>query len=69
MARWPCHLVIMGAIASLVIQAVYLSPGGLFLYSTGISRVNADHNPDYLVFLGGQLEHRFMTLLRAPRGS
>ena len=53
------HLLIMGAIASLVIQAVYLSPGGLFLYSTGISRVNADHNPDYLVFLGGQLEHRF----------
>jgi hypothetical protein len=52
-------LVVMGAIATLVIQAVYLSPGGLFLYSTGLQRVNADHNPDYLVFLGGQLEHHF----------
>ena len=52
-------LVVMAAIATLVIQAVYLSPGGLFLYSTGLQRVNADHNPDYLVFLGGQLEHHF----------
>ena len=52
-------LVLMGALAMLVIQAVYLSPGGLFLYSTGLQRVNADHNPNYLVFLGGQLEHRF----------
>ncbi|MEO8372056.1 MAG: glycosyltransferase family 39 protein [Candidatus Solibacter sp.] len=59
------HLAIMGAIASLVIQALYLSPGGLYLYSTGISRVNADHNPDYLVFLGGQLEHRFVTYFGA----
>jgi hypothetical protein len=38
---------------------VYLSPGGLFLYATGLQRVNADHNPDYLVFLGGQLDHHF----------
>lgn len=52
-------LVVMGTLATLVVQAVYLSPGGLFLYSTGIQRVNADHNPDYLVFLAGQLEHQF----------
>jgi hypothetical protein len=52
-------LLVMGALATLVIQAVYLSPGGLFLYATGIGRVNADHNPAYLVFLGGQLQHRF----------
>src|ERR1035437_2114445 len=64
--------VVMGAIATLVIQAVYLSPGGLFLYSTGFARVNADHNPDYLVFLAGQLEHHFASyfaaayLLREP---
>jgi len=57
--------VIMGAIATLVIQAVYLSPGGLFLYSTGFERVNADHNPDYLVFLGGQLEHHFASYFAA----
>ena len=56
---------VMGAIATLVIQAVYLSPGGLFLYSTGLHRVNADHNPDYLVFLGGQLEHHFASYFAA----
>ena len=49
----------MGVIAMLVIQVVYLSPGGLFLYATGMERINADHNPDYLVFLGGQLQQRF----------
>ena len=34
--------VLMVALATLVIQAVYLSPGGLFLYVTGIERVNGD---------------------------
>ena len=58
-------LVAMGTVATLVVQAVYLSPGGLFLYSTGLQRVNADHNPDYLVFLGGQLEHHFATYFAA----
>src|ERR1035437_5775368 len=57
--------VIMGAIATLVIQAVYLSPGGLALYSTGFERVNADHNPDYLVFLGAQSEHHFASYFAA----
>jgi hypothetical protein len=57
--------VVMGALGTLVIQAVYLSPGGLFLYATGIDRVNADHNPAYLVFLGGQLEHRFASYFAA----
>jgi hypothetical protein len=58
-------LAVMGTLATLVIQAVYLSPGGLFLYSTGLGRVNADHNPDYLVFLGGQLEHHFASYFAA----
>ncbi len=56
---------VMGALATLVIQAIYLSPGGLFLYSTGFARVNADHNPDYLVFLGGQLERHFASYFAA----
>ena len=51
--------VLIAAVATLVIQAVYLSPGGLFLYTTGIERVNADHNPAYLDFLGGQLQRHF----------
>jgi hypothetical protein len=47
------------ASATIVIQLLYLSPGGLFLYKTGLDSVNQDHNPDYLVFLAGQLEHSF----------
>ncbi len=35
----------------------------MFLYSLGMQRVNADHNPDYLVFLGGQFQHSFRDLL------
>jgi Dolichyl-phosphate-mannose-protein mannosyltransferase len=63
--RSALAFVVMGAVATLVIQAIYLSPGGLFLYSTGLQRVNADHNPDYLVFLDGQLEHHFATYFAA----
>ena len=59
MARRTGPLLLMGLIASLVIQAVYLSPGGLYLYGLGMQRVNADHNPDYMVLLGGQLQHSF----------
>lgn len=46
-------------IAAIVIQILYLSPGGLFLYKTGLDSVNQDHNPDYLVFLAGQFDHSF----------
>jgi Dolichyl-phosphate-mannose-protein mannosyltransferase len=60
-ARRIGPLVVMSVIASIVIQAVYLWPGGLFLYSLGLRRVNADHNPAYLVFLAGQFQHSFVT--------
>jgi hypothetical protein len=63
--RQAAALVMMGLIATFVIQTVYLSPGGLFLYATGLERVNADHNPDYLVFLGGQFQHHFATYFPA----
>ncbi len=46
-------------IAAVVIEAAYLSPSGLGLYFDGIRRVNADHNPDYLFFLAGEMGHRF----------
>jgi hypothetical protein len=49
----------MCVIASVVIQVLYWSTGGLYLYAEGLQRVNADHHPDYLVFLGGQLAHHF----------
>ena len=50
---------VIAALASLTLQALYLSPGGLFLYATGLQRVNLDHNPDYQVFLGGAFAHNF----------
>jgi hypothetical protein len=54
-----CAFLAMCLVATLVIQALYFSPGGLFLYSTGLQRVNIDHAPGYLVFLAGRLQHNF----------
>lgn len=71
--RWPPRPVAQGysaaigafailcLLAMLVIQALYFSPDGLYLYSTGLQRVNADHDPAYLVFLDGRMEHRFLS--------
>lgn len=53
----------MCALAALVIDVLYLSPHGLALYNSGLHLVNADHNPSYLVFMAGQLDHRFHSYL------
>jgi len=58
-AAGACAFLAMCLVATLVIQALYFSPGGLFLYSTGLQRVNVDHAPGYLVFLAGRLQHNF----------
>jgi hypothetical protein len=58
-AAAACAFLAMCLTATLVVQALYFSPGGLFLYSTGVGRVNMDHAPDYLVFLAGRLQHSF----------
>jgi hypothetical protein len=50
-------LVLMAAMV--LIQLAYLTPDGVYLYGTGIGRVNADHDPSYQVFLGGELAHHF----------
>jgi hypothetical protein len=52
-------LVGMCLIATVVLQVFYLTLGGLYLYSNGLQRVNADHSPGYLVFLAGHLQHNF----------
>jgi 4-amino-4-deoxy-L-arabinose transferase-like glycosyltransferase len=52
-------LLVCAAIAVVVIEVLYLSPGGLYLYQAGLEQVNQDHNPDYLVYLGGQFAHSF----------
>lgn len=56
-----CAFLAMCLIALVVIQLVYFSPGGLFLYITGLTRVNADHDPAYLVYLAGRLQHHFLS--------
>lgn len=60
-ARVAGAFAILCLLAILVIQALYLSPDGLYLYSTGLQRVNADHNPAYLVFLAGRMQHQFLS--------
>ncbi|MBI3697293.1 MAG: glycosyltransferase family 39 protein, partial [Acidobacteria bacterium] len=65
----------MCLVAMVVIQALYFSSSGLSLYTTGLQQVNADHNPHYLVFMSGQLAHRFSSyfavayLLKEPIAS
>ena len=59
-------------VASVVVQLFYFSPDGLFLYTEGMRQVNQDHNPNYLVYLGGEFAHSFpfyfaeAWLLKAP---
>ena len=54
-----CAFVILCVLAMLVVQAFYFSPDGLYLYSAGVARVNADHDPNHLAFMAGSMEHHF----------
>jgi hypothetical protein len=51
----------MFAVAVVVIQVVYLFSRGPFAYLEGYRLVNADHNADFLAYMGGRLEPRFLT--------
>jgi len=44
-----------------VIEAAYFFPRNPFLYVDGIRRINADHDPTYLAFLGGRFAPHFQT--------
>ena len=65
----------MCLVAAVVIQAIYFFSSDPFLYVAGMRRVNADHNPTYLAFMAGQVEHRFLSyfavvyLLKEPVAS
>jgi hypothetical protein len=65
----------MCLVAAVVIQALYFFSSDLFLYVAGLRRVNADHNPEYLAFMAGRLQHRFLSyfavayLLKEPVAS
>ena len=50
----------MCLVAAVVIQALYFFSSDPFLYLAGLQRVNADHSQEYLAFMGGRLEHRFL---------
>jgi hypothetical protein len=56
---------LMGLVAAVVVQLLYFSFDGLYLYTAGMSMVNQDHNPDYLVFLAGQFDHHFLSYFAA----
>ncbi len=47
------------AVAFLLIQVIYLFPKDPLQYITGLRLVNADHAAGYLVYMAGQLAHRF----------
>jgi hypothetical protein len=49
----------MCLVAIVVIEIVYFFPRNPLLYWEGIQRVNADHDPNFLLYLGGALAHRF----------
>jgi len=63
MAARAGSFAMMCVVAAIVIDLVYLSPCGLSLYNSGVHLVNADHDPGYLVFMDGQLAHRFHSYL------
>src|SRR5579883_2890278 len=49
----------MGAIAWLVAWALFFFHGGPLIYLEGVERVNADHNPNFVAYLAGDLQPRF----------
>jgi Dolichyl-phosphate-mannose-protein mannosyltransferase len=52
-------LVLMGLVATVVVQLFYFSPDGLYLYTAGMQQVNRDHNPNYQVYLSGEFARSF----------
>jgi Dolichyl-phosphate-mannose-protein mannosyltransferase len=51
--------VAIALVAALTIEAAYFFPSNPFLYVEGIRRINADHDPTYLAFLGGRFASHF----------
>jgi len=50
----------MCAVAAVVVEACYFFPNDPLAYLFGVTRVNADHDPNHLVFLAGKLDHHFL---------
>lgn len=60
---WACSFALMCVVALVIIDLVYLSPRGVFLYIAGLRHVNADHVPGYLAYMGGHLQSKFRSYL------
>ena len=58
-------LAIMGVIAVVAIEVIYLSWRAPYLYLLGLHRVNGDHAPGYQFYLAGQLKTRFASYFAA----
>jgi hypothetical protein len=59
---WSLYaLLAMGALAAIVIYALYFFPGNPFLYFKGLRLVNADHDPSYLPYMAGEFRPRFLS--------
>jgi hypothetical protein len=54
-------MAVLCLVAIVAIQICYFSMRGPLLYVDGLRRVNADHDPTFQAYLGGQLQHRFVS--------
>ena len=62
-AARACSFVMMCVVVAFVIDVLYFSPRGLSLYKSGMHHVYTDVNSSYLVFMAGQLDHKFYSYL------
>lgn len=56
---WMC------GIAWVIVWGLFFFHGGPFIYLEGMERVNADHNPNFLAYLAGDLQPSFSTYFAA----
>lgn len=55
------NFAVMCAVAALIVMAIYVSPHGLSDFVYGLRSVYADKNPDFLAYMAGELQPRFIT--------
>jgi hypothetical protein len=60
LARCGLAFLMMCGVAVVVIEACYFFRSDPLAYLAGIRRVNADHDPNYLYFMAGQLSKHFL---------
>jgi hypothetical protein len=58
-------LAAMGVVAFVVIQATYFFPADPLVYYRGLRLVNADHDPNFEVFLAGAFAQHFLSYFAA----